>query len=575
MPKFGDYPELLASGISTPASVSLAVKDAQSTPATKRITLSQLQTAIGGGNLTTTTTQALQTNTTATDGTMVLVNGYYTAGDGVVLWYRWVAASTATADGVDASHPGLIIQPTGVAGAGRWIAQDVGSTRNVRWYGAKGDNAQNDAPYINAACQTGCNVYLPNGYYKTDSTITIKSYMSFEGESRQNTTIRYTGTDWAITFDRSNYGFRFGNLTLTRPLAGNGVPQYNGILISPTSGTYNGTQITNGYFYNLIITYFAMGLQVGNSGVCATSENSFCNIQISNCLTAIKLTDYNTLDNNFINLCVSYVNKVIECLSGGGETHVFSGSVSYAGYWDAEFPAFGFWSGGSYSVRGMRMEVCACTLYGTGGPAALYLESCLSAGNTNSYSLDATYGSQLIAVGCTFDKPVRGTYHSGVMELNGCVFDTGTGTPSSWVEDVGKPSGFGELRLVNCVQKNYPNQDFTRVPDYVSAATAGIDLRQKWNDAGTSFEAITTNVTDTASDAASNLLNLKVGGTSKAKITKGGVPTFAGDTLTLSTAKTPSSATATGTTGMICWDASYMYICTGTNTWRRVAHSSW
>ena len=43
----------------------------------------------------------------------------------------------------------------------------------------------------------------------------------------------------------------------------------------------------------------------------------------------------------------------------------------------------------------------------------------------------------------------------------------------------------------------------------------------------------------------------------------------------LRTAKTPSSATDTGVTGQICWDASYFYVCTGTNTWRRVAHSTW
>jgi len=39
--------------------------------------------------------------------------------------------------------------------------------------------------------------------------------------------------------------------------------------------------------------------------------------------------------------------------------------------------------------------------------------------------------------------------------------------------------------------------------------------------------------------------------------------------------KTPSSATDTGTTGMIAWDASYIYICTTTDTWKRVAITTW
>ena len=47
------------------------------------------------------------------------------------------------------------------------------------------------------------------------------------------------------------------------------------------------------------------------------------------------------------------------------------------------------------------------------------------------------------------------------------------------------------------------------------------------------------------------------------------------DTLRLRTARTPASASAAGNAGDICWDASYLYICTATNTWRRIAHDTW
>jgi hypothetical protein len=40
-------------------------------------------------------------------------------------------------------------------------------------------------------------------------------------------------------------------------------------------------------------------------------------------------------------------------------------------------------------------------------------------------------------------------------------------------------------------------------------------------------------------------------------------------------AKTPASATATGITGQIAWDADYIYICTAINTWKRVAIATW
>lgn len=57
-------------------------------------------------------------------------------------------------------------------------------------------------------------------------------------------------------------------------------------------------------------------------------------------------------------------------------------------------------------------------------------------------------------------------------------------------------------------------------------------------------------------------------------------PTFvttinSGNSIRVETSQTPASASAAGTTGTICWDSSYIYVCTATNTWRRVAHSAW
>ena len=48
-----------------------------------------------------------------------------------------------------------------------------------------------------------------------------------------------------------------------------------------------------------------------------------------------------------------------------------------------------------------------------------------------------------------------------------------------------------------------------------------------------------------------------------------------GDRVRIGTAKTPASATATGATGEICWDADYIYVCTATNTWKRTAIATW
>lgn len=46
-------------------------------------------------------------------------------------------------------------------------------------------------------------------------------------------------------------------------------------------------------------------------------------------------------------------------------------------------------------------------------------------------------------------------------------------------------------------------------------------------------------------------------------------------TFRLRSPTTPASASASGSQGQIRWDANYLYICTATNTWKRVAVATW
>ena len=45
--------------------------------------------------------------------------------------------------------------------------------------------------------------------------------------------------------------------------------------------------------------------------------------------------------------------------------------------------------------------------------------------------------------------------------------------------------------------------------------------------------------------------------------------------LVLPTSITPASASASGVVGTVAWDASFIYVCTATNTWKRVAIATW
>jgi hypothetical protein len=54
----------------------------------------------------------------------------------------------------------------------------------------------------------------------------------------------------------------------------------------------------------------------------------------------------------------------------------------------------------------------------------------------------------------------------------------------------------------------------------------------------------------------------------------GGNLQLSSGTLLLATS-TPASASATGVQGTITWDSSYIYVCTATDTWKRVAIATW
>ncbi len=67
-------------------------------------------------------------------------------------------------------------------------------------------------------------------------------------------------------------------------------------------------------------------------------------------------------------------------------------------------------------------------------------------------------------------------------------------------------------------------------------------------------------------------LDLRASAASKLTITSA-LATFLTQ-LAIATA-TPASAAAAGTTGQIAWDSGFIYICTATNTWKRVAIATW
>lgn len=102
------------------------------------------------------------------------------------------------------------------------------------------------------------------------------------------------------------------------------------------------------------------------------------------------------------------------------------------------------------------------------------------------------------------------------------------------------------------------------------------------NDNGTAsqrqidYASIQSSIVDASNNTEDGKIDLKV--QSAGTLTSMAAITAANVTLgsrPIIPTHTPSSATDTGIAGEIAWDASYLYVCTATDTWKRVALSTW
>jgi hypothetical protein len=78
---------------------------------------------------------------------------------------------------------------------------------------------------------------------------------------------------------------------------------------------------------------------------------------------------------------------------------------------------------------------------------------------------------------------------------------------------------------------------------------------------------------DPSSFTSGNFLNLKVNGSSKFAVDNTGKATVS--SLSVGSGNVPATATSTGATGNIAWDADFVYVCTAPNVWKRTALATW
>ena len=141
------------------------------------------------------------------------------------------------------------------------------------------------------------------------------------------------------------------------------------------------------------------------------------------------------------------------------------------------------------------------------------------------------------------------------------------------------------ILLTETANTNTPATAATLAHETSGTPSAGIGTRLDFvcetaasnTEIGARVQAIATNVGSGTEAFDLQVLLMAAGATPSlvAKFTSSGDLGIAGDTINVPVTRTPASATDPGTAGDICWDASYIYVCVATDTWKRVAIATW
>lgn len=184
--------------------------------------------------------------------------------------------------------------------------------------------------------------------------------------------------------------------------------------------------------------------------------------------------------------------------------------------------------GSSSGHAAVNNTVSGNTIIMSGSPKARYGVSEATSGDGGN----TIYGNNIPTAGTSGRLNILSTDTSAVDRLNG-VGVAANATLSGAQMGLDAPFGTGALRLYN--------------------ANAGGNLQFVAPNGG---------------------LDMYMGGNNVFTVGSAGPTVPAGYRLVLPTT-TPASAAAAGTAGTITWDSGFIYICTATNTWKRVAIATW
>lgn len=252
------------------------------------------------------------------------------------------------------------------------------------------------------------------------------------------------------------------------------------------------------------------------------------------------------------------------------------------------------WNAAGTTFAGIKMAVTNTA----SGASSMLLNLSVSGATTGSFTVDKngngafsgalTLGTALSVAnggtGVTSITAGRIPYGNGASALSssanlnfdGVTLGVGT-TPSAWRTtepatqiSVAALSSYGSL-TTSLWNNAYIDSagDARRIVTGASSVYSQYNGLHIWSSVGSGSAGAVAPLTELMRiDASGNcLIGTSTAGASKLVVND--------SSIQINTAKTPASATATGTTGQVCWDSGYIYVCTATNTWKRAAIASW
>ena len=187
---------------------------------------------------------------------------------------------------------------------------------NIKQYGAKGNNTQDDTDYFKQAIEDYMTIYIPNGTYLISDTLEFAYKTHFIGQDKNNTTIKYTEEESSLTYaiildDRCI----IENLCVLGPYTSETISEYTNYKVSGIK-SYNKAYNT---IRNCRLFQLYQGIFMGYTW-CDNIEDSY----FGRCYIGIDSSTSGENNNIYIKSCISQFNDYGMFLGQGRTQTVIS-----------------------------------------------------------------------------------------------------------------------------------------------------------------------------------------------------------------------------------------------------------